>query len=272
MEDLNIIHISDLHLGSTDFRPNYLENVIGYINERVPDLVVCTGDLTHKAKKSEYLGVKSYLDKIRPPLIATPGNHDAKHNGLVFFERYICPRRSQIILDDKDAIILGLRSCKDGTQEGELHDEQFRWIIDQLNRYSKKIKVLALHHHLIAVPYSGIKRSTLVDAGEAIELTRVYEIQLILMGHKHCPHVWNLGNSVFLYCGTTSSEKTRADENPCFNEITIDNHGMEINIIDSKNFNKELLFKQKDGILDFVRHRKTRIDHILHSKVFQTTY
>jgi 3',5'-cyclic-AMP phosphodiesterase len=272
MSNINLIHISDLHFGSTDFRPDYLENVIDYINDRSPDLVVCTGDLTHKAKKSEYLGVKSYLDKIEMPLIATPGNHDAKHNGLVFFERYISPRRSRLVLEEKDAIILGLRSCKDGTQEGELHDEQFRWIIDQINKFQKTLRILALHHHLIAVPYSGIKRSTLVDAGEAIELTRVYNIPLVLMGHKHCPHVWNLGKSVFLYCGTTSSEKTRADENPCFNEISIDGHRMEVNIVDSKSFNKELLFKQQNGILDFVRHRKTRIDHILQSKVFHTTY
>ena len=44
---VTIAHISDLHVGSPYFVPNLMNRVIVEINERKPDLVVCTGDVTN---------------------------------------------------------------------------------------------------------------------------------------------------------------------------------------------------------------------------------
>ena len=51
---VEIIQISDLHYGSREFQEECLLNVIDYINNYKPDAVICTGDITHKAKKTQY--------------------------------------------------------------------------------------------------------------------------------------------------------------------------------------------------------------------------
>ncbi|MBY9004291.1 MAG: metallophosphoesterase, partial [Candidatus Lokiarchaeota archaeon] len=56
---VEIIQISDLHYGS-EFVPEYMENVIDYIEEVKPDAVVCTGDIIHKGRISQFKGILPY--------------------------------------------------------------------------------------------------------------------------------------------------------------------------------------------------------------------
>ena len=269
---VRLIHISDLHYGSSEFNLRYLENVIEYINNNEPDAVICTGDITHKSRKDEYEFISEYLNKIKVPLLNVIGNHDAANNGIVFFERYIGPRRATLILKEKDTFIMGVRSPRDNTSEGELGDEQLEWMMKQLDKCQERIKILALHHHLAAVPSAGVKRGTLVDAGEVLQLIQDYNIDLVLQGHRHVPHVWPFGKTILTYCGTTASNKVRADDKPCFNEISISNDNIKINVIDSINLNKNLLFSKNQGKISYMKSRNERINHILNSRVFQSIY
>jgi 3',5'-cyclic AMP phosphodiesterase CpdA len=269
---MDIVHLSDFHYGSPDFQRECLLSVINFINEKRPDIVVCTGDLTHKGRQRQYQKILEYLNKIEVPFICVPGNHDARYSGLVFFERYIGARRSKVILEDQDAMILGLRSAKGDTSEGELGSEQLQWIMNELKNSHHSTKIVALHHHLLSVPSSGFKRTTLVDAGEMLELTRLYDVDLVLMGHKHCPHAWTVDSSVLLYCGTSTSEKVRADERPCFNYIHIDEKYIKSYIVDSMTYHKKLLINHRRGHSDtkYIRHRKTRIEHISSCNVWDS--
>lgn len=269
---VRLIQISDLHYGSREFKEDCLLNVIDFINDNKPDAVICTGDLTHKAKKYQYEDIASYLAEIKVPIFNVIGNHDVKNNGIVFFERYLGPRRWKVNLDGKDTIIIGVRSPRDNTSEGELGDEQLEWMVQQLKNNRNRLRVLALHHHLVAVPYAGAKRDTVLDAGEALELTQAYDIDLVLMGHRHVPHAWRFGDTVLLYCGTTTSDKVRADESPCFNDIRLYEDELEVYIVNSHTLNKNLLISQKRGQTDYVKPRIARIDHIIQTKVFQDSF
>ena len=268
---VELIQISDLHYRSREFNEDYILNVIDYINDTRPDAVICTGDLTHKAKKYQYEDIAKYIAQIKVPIFNVISNHDAKNNGIVFFERYIGPRRWKVIIDNKDTIIIGVRSLRDNTSEGELGDEQLEWMVQQLKKCNNKLRILALHHHLVAVPYAGAKRNTLIDAGEALELTQAYNIDLVLMGHRHVPHAWRFGNATLLYCGTTSSDKVRADESPCFNRISLYEDELEVFVVDSQTLNKTLLISQKRGE-SYIRPRKARIEHLIQTKVFQNSF
>ncbi|MHA2010282.1 MAG: metallophosphoesterase family protein, partial [Promethearchaeota archaeon] len=61
---VNIIQISDLHYGS-EFVPEYMENVIQYIEEIRPDAVICTGDIVHKGRVVQFRKFLPYLDRIK---------------------------------------------------------------------------------------------------------------------------------------------------------------------------------------------------------------
>lgn len=265
---VEIIQISDLHYGSREFYEDYLLNAINYINDLKPDIVICTGDLTHKGSKQQYEGIVKYIDKIKVPLLNVIGNHDARNHGIVFFERFIGPRRNVIAIAEKDTFIMGVRSPRDNTSEGELGDAQIDWMYQKLKNSKELFKILALHHHVIAVPSAGAKRTTLIDAGEVLQLVQEFKIDLVLQGHRHVPHVWQFGNAVLLYCGTTASGKVRADDPPCFNHISLNRDELKAYVVNSKNLEKNLLIHQIRGKMNYIKPRTARIEHIVKSNIF----
>jgi Icc protein len=265
---VNIIHVSDFHYGS-EFREDCFDNVLSYIKDNKPDIVVLTGDVVHKGRRKQYESVLPYLEEIKnvSKLMVIPGNHDAKSNGIILFERFIAPRRSKLILEDKDTLIIGICTARDDISEGLIGDEQLDWLGRQFNRVLEN-RVIALHHHTIGVPYSGRKHNTLPDAGELIELCQLFEVDLVLHGHKHVPHAYVIGPTTFLYCGTSCSDKIRADENPSFNHIILDKGDLDVYLINSDDLKKNLLLQRRENRTKFVRPRRARIEHMLNSAVW----
>lgn len=270
---VEIIQISDLHYGS-EFVPELMENVIKFIKDTHPDVVVCTGDIIHKGRVVQFEKVLPYLQRMKEitKFIAVPGNHDAKNSGLVFFEKLIGPRRSRLVIEDKDTMIVGICSAIDDMAEGRIGDEQLDWLGRQYNKNLEN-RVIALHHHLIPTPMSGQKFTTVRDAGEILEFTQLFEIDLVLAGHRHVSHSYvmsckNNFSTTFIYCGTSTSKKVRADDSPSFNQIFLDGGDLEVFTVNSSTLEKSLLLERKGNNTEFMRPRKSRIEHLLQSAVW----
>ena len=58
-----ILHGSDLQVGKP-FRPDRADAFLAMASEIDPDLVVISGDLTQRAKRSEYGLVREYLEAL----------------------------------------------------------------------------------------------------------------------------------------------------------------------------------------------------------------
>ena len=69
-----ILHLSDLHFGLE--RKPLVEPLIDRINAARADLVVVTGDLTHRGRSAQFAQAAAFLRRIEAPLLAVPGNHD----------------------------------------------------------------------------------------------------------------------------------------------------------------------------------------------------
>src|SRR6266498_2290863 len=92
-----IVQISDLHCGTQFFLPNLLERAITEVNDIVPDIVVCSGDLTTFGFKEEYALARDYLNRIEcESLVVIPGNHDSRNVGYVHFEELFGDRNSDL--------------------------------------------------------------------------------------------------------------------------------------------------------------------------------
>ena len=270
--ELEIVHFGDLHYGDKkEFREEYLLNVIDYINDNRPDAAICAGDFVHNGLLTQYQGIAPYIKQIKVPLMIVPGNHDCKSNGIMSFEKIIGPRRSRLINEKKDSIIVGLDSAKADSSEGEIGDEQLEWCAFQFNQILEN-RVLTFHHHVAAVPYSGRKQNTLIDAGEVLEFVQLFEIDLVCMGHKHIPYCIEVGNTLFLYCGTASSIKVRAKETASFNHIILEGGNLDVNMVNSSNLEETLLFTKREGLTRFIRPRKTRIEHLINMNIFDERY
>jgi 3',5'-cyclic AMP phosphodiesterase CpdA len=84
-----LFHISDVHFGVEDSAA--LAAVARAVAEERPDAVVCTGDLTQRAKHSEYARAAQWFASLGVPVVLEPGNHDMPYYNP--WERFTDPFR-----------------------------------------------------------------------------------------------------------------------------------------------------------------------------------
>jgi 3',5'-cyclic AMP phosphodiesterase CpdA len=70
-----ILHISDIHTG-TAAEARLEETLPGIVGELDPDLVLFTGDITHRGKREQFARGSALLRSFDRPLVVIPGNHD----------------------------------------------------------------------------------------------------------------------------------------------------------------------------------------------------
>ena len=225
-----IAQISDLHIGSINFVEELLLNAIDHINEIKPNVTIITGDITDNGYYLEYEKAAGYLDQIKSPILAVPGNHDSRHIGDECFEEVI-KNRYGTLKDRKHGLkVIGLDSSEPDLDYGRIGRSQGNWLAQELKKADEEnlYKIIALHHHIIPVPRTGRERNVLTDAGDILHTLMNGRADLILSGHKHMPHVWMMENSAFITAGTVSSLRLRGRELSSFNTINIEEEFIEI--------------------------------------------
>ncbi|MHA1732057.1 MAG: metallophosphoesterase family protein [Promethearchaeota archaeon] len=267
-----MVQFSDLHYGHKEFRPQYFDRLVDYIVGARPDVAVCTGDITDSGNREQFADIKPYLDLIRDivPLVCVPGNHDAKNNGLLFYEEFIGPRTTKLEFPEEKLLLLGLSSPLTDVRSGYLGNFQLQWMVKMLQRYPEHKTVLALHHHLVQVPDAGRNRDTIWDAGDVLEVTQTFDVDLVLMGHRHVPHAYTIGNTTLLYCCTSATVKTKAEEHPSCNHIVLEDDRLEVHTISSVDGERKPLYKREGGRVVFSRRRNTRLRNLLEFPPYRT--
>ena len=72
---VRLLHVSDLHTGTREDREveAALASLVGQLG---PELVVASGDLTHRGRREEHERAARFLASLGAPVLAVPGNHD----------------------------------------------------------------------------------------------------------------------------------------------------------------------------------------------------
>ena len=135
-------------------------------------------------------------------MYTVPGNHDSRNVGYVHFEDLIGPRTWSV--DVEGVRIVGMDSSEPDQNEGKVGRGHYEWIREQFSAPAD-LKVFAIHHHLLPIPGTGRERSTVMDAGDLLEVLLGAGAQVVLSGHKHVPYVWCLENMYIANAGTVSS-------------------------------------------------------------------
>jgi 3',5'-cyclic AMP phosphodiesterase CpdA len=99
-----------------------------------------------------------------------------------------------------------------------------------MKRYPNRIKILAMHHHLVGIPDTGSDRLTVIDAGDILRTILQTNVDLVLCGHKHRPWVWNFGNLLIVNAGTASSIRVRGLFENTYNIITIEDKKVKVDL------------------------------------------
>ncbi len=71
---IRIAHLSDLHFGTED--PQVCNALHAVLHELNPDLVAVSGDLTQRARPSQFEAAQLFLASLPGRLLVVPGNHD----------------------------------------------------------------------------------------------------------------------------------------------------------------------------------------------------
>jgi 3',5'-cyclic-AMP phosphodiesterase len=225
---MKIAHISDIHLGSGTFVPQWGDNVVKIIEQESPDLLILTGDLTDNGYLKEFELAKQFLDRLEvPKRLIIPGNHDARNLGYTIFEDMFGDRFPTY--EDKEVAIVGLDSTEPDLDDGHIGREHYGPIHEHLA--TDKVRMLFLHHHLIPIPGTGRERQIPSDAGDVLGLCDDIGVDVVLTGHKHLPWIWNLNGTYFITTGTATTTRLKGRSHPAMEVLEIVEHSITTRMI-----------------------------------------
>jgi 3',5'-cyclic AMP phosphodiesterase CpdA len=190
-----VLHLSDLHLGSRGSggdRPGLAE----LIARKRPELIVVSGDLSHRGRRGQLEQAASFLRSLGPPLLAVPGNHDLPYT---LPGRFSHPWReferqwgsTEPIYRSESLIAVGLNSARPWRhQSGQARSSSLRRAATLLAETPADVfRLVILHHHLANAPWRSRKRP-LWARGRVLAALAEAGADLICSGHIHQGAVW----------------------------------------------------------------------------------
>jgi 3',5'-cyclic AMP phosphodiesterase CpdA len=185
-----VLHLSDLHFGAGD--DDAIEHGAPVLIERFePELVIASGDLSHRGREDQLSRAARFLRSLGPPVLAIPGNHDIPYtfparftSSFREFERQW--ETTEPTYSSPTLHVIGLNSVRPWRhQSGGIRTSQLTAAEERLRAAQPAaFQIVVLHHHLIGAPWRSRKKpvarrnhvlASLVAAGA----------DLILAGHIH---------------------------------------------------------------------------------------
>ena len=156
-----------------------------------PELIVHTGDLVDHGLAGEYAHLRAILAPLPAPLLAIPGNHDARQTMREAFaaDGYL-PREGflQFEVERGGLRFIGLDTLVPGDGAGELCGERLAWLDATLSRRPDLPTLVLMHHPPFLTGIAHMDRLGLAGREAFAELVcRHAQIEAILCGHVHRP-------------------------------------------------------------------------------------
>jgi 3',5'-cyclic AMP phosphodiesterase CpdA len=186
-----ILHVSDAHIGrGEDLEPLLAVRELGA--RLAPDLLVVTGDMTHRGRPEQMRESAEIVRGLGLPVLAVPGNHDIPYTFPARFTRTFEQWREaygdpQPLYSSDALVVVGLNSVRPWLhQGGELEEEQLELAATRLREApAGAYRVVALHHHLAAPPWPKESKKPLRDRDRVLRGLAAAGADLVLAGHVH---------------------------------------------------------------------------------------
>ncbi len=190
-----ILHISDTHFGTE--QPPVVAALLKLCAQKNPDLVIASGDITQRARRSQFRAAQDFFSKIAAPKIIIPGNHDIPlfNLALRFFAPYLNYSRAfgknlQPEFVAGDLFVIGVNTTRSRRHiDGEISAGQIRHVCERLAcAHAGQLKIIVTHQpvHVLTV---ADEINLLHGCREAVAAWSEAGADLILGGHIHLPYV-----------------------------------------------------------------------------------
>lgn len=218
-----LFHVSDVHFG--------IENraALGWFADAVarerPDAVLCTGDITQRAKHGEYAEAREWFASLGVPVVLEPGNHDMPYYNLV--ERFRTPFARYEALAAAvagkpqfgDIAFVSLLTTVSAQwrwpwSDGVIREAALGKALAGLERLrgDSRMKLVICHHPLARREPGG--ENPTIGGDFALEALAKAGADAVLSGHVHIPFDFTreiAGRPVrMIGCGTLSNRLRRA--------------------------------------------------------------
>ena len=222
-----IVHLSDIHFGRVDAR--LVAPLVRAVHEIAPDLVAISGDLTQRARRSEFEQARAFLDQLPTPRLVVPGNHDVPLfnvaarflNPYGGYRRYIA-RDLEPVFEDAEMIAVGLNSARSLPFHGggRLNEAQVARAAARLRAAPPAAVRIVVTHHPFDLPAGHRDEDLIGRSGMAMPELAAAGADLFLAGHLHVSHVGHTaeryqtpGHSALVVQAGTLSTRGRGEVN-----------------------------------------------------------
>ena len=186
-----VLHLSDLHVGTRE-APEIVEPLKRLIERMQPELVVASGDLTHRGRAVHHERAAAFLRSLGPRVLAVPGNHDIPYTFPARFTRPFAEferhwQTAEPVFSSPTLHVVGLNSVRPWRhQSGRIRGEQIARAAELLAAAPEgALRVVALHHHLAAPPWRAARKRPLKDRDHVLERLAGAGAELVAAGHVH---------------------------------------------------------------------------------------
>lgn len=246
---ITLIHLSDLHFGGYADLPQ-LEALDRLLPTLGATAAVVSGDLSQRARHGEFQAAHLFLQRVRAhvPVLVIPGNHDiewwksplglfGERIKYAKYSRYFSPLTP--VLELPGVVIAGALSAygvapgsltwnpRDIAVKGHLPASE----TDRVARVFAQappgaVRVLAVHHNVLRGGIS--RRQGLAHWRRAWPRLLATGADVVLCGHDHHEGAGQIEGALAVSTSGTHSFRTRGGRPSVFNQVTVDEHAVQI--------------------------------------------
>ena len=185
-----LLHVSDLHAGAHE-ETETASALARFVERTEPQLVVASGDLAHRGRRSQLERAAELLRSLGPPVLAVPGNHDLPSTAARFLRPWTEFERIWETTEPTASLpglhVVGLNSARPFRyQGGAVSGTQLERAADRLGAAeADALRVVVLHHHLIGAPWRAAHKRPVSRRDRVLRALVDAGADLILAGHIH---------------------------------------------------------------------------------------
>jgi 3',5'-cyclic AMP phosphodiesterase CpdA len=193
-----ILQISDPHFGTE--QPHVMRALLQLAREQQPEVILLTGDITQRARRSQFAAAARFVSQLPAPVLAVPGNHDIPLFNLV--ARALNPygnykrafgNNLEPEYESDGLLVLCLNTSRPSRhKDGEVNRTQIARVAERLSRAKPDQLRMIMQHHPVRAREQADLSNLLIGHEQAVPTWVDAGLDLLIGGHIHLPYVWPL--------------------------------------------------------------------------------